>query len=447
MNTLHYWQWGILIGINLLLFWISPWSNQVNDFFRGSRNNREPTPFVLLSSLVIGWLFAKSITNAADLGFKFGMLGSLAYGIYYGSFLVAGFTIYALRLHGGFTSIHDFLGKRFGQGAVIIFTLLITFRLLNEIWSNTLVVGSYFGENGSFSAYFAMGVFTLLTLAYTLKAGMQTSLSTDLLQMAFFVVLLFFLLGYFIPNQPIKPLIYSSTWTGDQGLNLAMVALIQIFSYPFHDPILTDRAFLTNVRSMRAVFIGATIVGFLCIILFSLIGVYARLKGMASPPIQAVTATMGPVFLLAMNLIMLTSAASTIDSTLTSSVKMVHLDILKGKDLSVPKARWTMVWITLVGSIPVFFQPEILSATTISGTTVLGLAPVFLCWRSQAPPLSFYLSIGIGLLASAVYIFNLIPPRLWLSSGNHGDLLTVNFWGTIACFIGYYLPILWKSRI
>lgn len=446
MNTIEYWQWGILIGINLLLFWASPWSNHVNDFFRGSRNNREPSPIILLSSLVIGWLFAKSITNAADLGFKFGIVGSVAYGIYYASFWIAGGVIYSLRTRGGFTSIHHFLRTRFGSGAVLIFTLLITFRLLNEIWSNTLVVGSYFGENGSLSSYLAMGIFTVLTLAYTMKAGMQTSIATDMIQMGFFVVLLFFLLGYLIPHQPIQPLLSSGTWTGDQGVNLALVAFIQVFSYPFHDPIMTDRAFLTSPKTMRTLFFGAGLVGFVCIVLFSLIGVYAKLQGMTGAPIQAVTATMGPLFLLAMNLIMLTSAASTIDSTLSSSVKLVHLDILQGKNLSVPNARWTMTWIALVGSIPVFFEPEILSATTISGTMVLGLAPVFLCWRFQAPPVSFYLSILFGLLASTLHIFGLIPEEFWLATGNHGDLLTVNFWGTLGCFLGYFLPIVWKSK-
>lgn len=447
MNTIELWQWGFMIGTSLFLFWISPWSNEIGDFFRGNRKNQEPAPLVLMSSLVIGWLFAKSITNAADLGYKFGLVGSLAYGAYYLSFLVAGLVIYALRVKGGFASIHDFLGRRFGRGAVILFTILITFRLLNEIWSNTLVVGSYFGENGSAQSYWAMSVFTILTLAYTLKAGMQTSLATDLIQMGFFAVLLFFLLGFLIPNQPIQPLLTTGQWTWDQGVNLVLVALIQVLSYPFHDPIMTDRAFLTQPKSMRKVFIGATVVGFICIFLFSQIGIYARVQGLSSPPIQSVTTLMGPVFLIGMNLIMLTSAASTIDSTFTSSVKLVHIDILKGRNLSVPKARWTMTYIAILGSIPIFFNPDILSATTISGTSVLGLAPIFLFWHVKAPPLSFYLSVTIGLLASLVYIFNLIPENYWLTPGNHGDLLTVNVVGTLGCFMGYFLPIVWKLKI
>ncbi len=446
MTTLEIWQWGFMIGTSLLLFAISPWSNEVNDFFRGNRKNQEPSSLVLLSSLVIGWLFAKSITNAADLGYKFGIVGSFAYGAYYLSFLVAGLVIYSLRVKGGFTSIHDYLGKRFGQGAVVIFTLLITFRLLNEIWSNTLVVGSYFGPSGSASSYTAMGIFTALTLAYTMKAGMQTSLATDLIQMGFFVILLFFLLGFLLPNQPIQPMLTTGSWTWDQGVNLLLVALIQVLSYPFHDPIMTDRAFITKTKMVRQVFVGATLVGFLCIFLFSWIGIYARLHEMPSPPIQSVTTWMGPVFLLGMNLIMLTSAASTIDSTFTSAVKLVHLDILKGRNLSVPKARWTMTWIAILGTIPVFFHPDILSATTISGTSVLGLAPIFLCWQVKAPPLSFYISVFFGLLASFAYIFNLIPETYWLTPGTHGDLLTANVVGTIGCFVGYFLPIVWKSK-
>ena len=100
------WQWVILIGINILLFWVSPWSTKVNDFFRGSSNDKQPNAFLLTSSLVVSWLFAKSITNAADLGYKFGIVGGVAYAGYYFSFLVAGVIIYKMRTKGGFKSIH-----------------------------------------------------------------------------------------------------------------------------------------------------------------------------------------------------------------------------------------------------------------------------------------------------------------------------------------------------
>jgi hypothetical protein len=71
---------------------------------------------------------------------------------------------------------------------------------------------------------------------------------------------------------------------------------------------------------------------------------------------------------------MITSAASTLDSTF-SSFEIVSLDLNLGK--SVTFGRLSMVIVALLGTIPVFLNAEILSATTISGTTVIGLTPVF----------------------------------------------------------------------
>ena len=240
-----------MIAVNILLFWISPWSNKANDFFRGRHNDKPPNAFLLTSSLVICWLFAKSITNAADLGYKYGIVGGVAYAGYYFSFLVAGVIIYKMRTKGGFKSIHHFLQTKYGKGAVIIFTILIAFRLLNEIWSNTMIVGSYFGERGSMGYFSALVVFTLLTLAYTLKGGMRTSIITDLIQMGMFVLLMVMILDIIIPNTEggVKTIVTSGEWSMSQGLNLFFVALIQVLSYPFHDPILTDRGFITDPKT------------------------------------------------------------------------------------------------------------------------------------------------------------------------------------------------------
>ncbi|MBP7643388.1 MAG: sodium:solute symporter, partial [Saprospiraceae bacterium] len=118
MDTLT-WQWIILIAVNVILFWASPWSNKANDFFKGSSNDKQPNTFLLTSSLVITWLFAKSITNAADLGYQFGIVGGVAYAGYYVSFMVAGIIIYFMRTKGGHKSIHQFLQHKYGQGAII----------------------------------------------------------------------------------------------------------------------------------------------------------------------------------------------------------------------------------------------------------------------------------------------------------------------------------------
>ncbi|MEM8891769.1 MAG: sodium:solute symporter, partial [Bacteroidota bacterium] len=234
-------QWILLIGSSLLIFFISPWAKTKEDFFRGSKNEQAPGFWMLTSSLVISWLFAKSITNAANLGMSFGMVGGVAYAAYYLSFLIAGIIIYRMRTRGGYASLHDFLESKYGSSAVLIFSILIGIRLLNEVWSNNLVIGSYFGESGSSPFYLSIVVFTLLTVAYTLKGGLRSSLLTDLIQMVLFGVLLFVILGIILPkeNGDIGKFVRSGSWTIVGGLDLFFVAIIQVFSYPFHDPVLT----------------------------------------------------------------------------------------------------------------------------------------------------------------------------------------------------------------
>lgn len=443
------WQWVILIGMNLILYWISPWSNKVNDFFKGSTNNKAPNAILLTSSLVICWLFAKSITNAADLGFEFGIVGGVAYSGYYFSFLVAGLVIYRMRIKGGFASIHQFLHSKYGRAAVAVFTILITFRLFNEIWSNSMVVGSYFGAWGTFGYYAALVVFTLLTLLYTIKGGMRTSIFTDLIQMVLFTLLLIIILGLIIPKSEggFTKILTSGEWAMSQGLNLFFVALIQVLSYPFHDPIMTDRGFMADPKTTLRSFLWATVIGVFCIILFSFVGVYAAINGIGSPVALEVARVFGLPMMLMMNAIMMTSAASTIDSTLTSTAKLVHLDLLKGKNLTISSARWTMVIVTVLGTIPVFFGPAILSATTISGTMVLGLAPVFIFWNLDAPKISFYASILAGILFGLLFIFVKVPSFMLITTGKYADLLSVNLFGTISCFLLFLIPYWIKKYV
>ena len=107
------WQWGLIIASSLILFLLSPLAKTPNQFFKATHRQKAPPAFWLMGSLIISWIFAKSITNAANLGLEFGIVGGIAYAGYYLSFAVAGVLIYQLRVQGGFKSIHDFLTNRF----------------------------------------------------------------------------------------------------------------------------------------------------------------------------------------------------------------------------------------------------------------------------------------------------------------------------------------------
>jgi Na+/proline symporter len=221
----------------------------VRQFFQAkTKEGNTPSVFLLTSSLVISWIFAKSIANAANLGMAYGIVGGIAYACYYLSFLTGGLVIYYMRKKGHFESIHQFLRTRYGRQAVRLFSLVIGFRLFNEVWSNTTVIGNYFGPPGSSSFYIAVLVFTGLTLAYTLKGGMRTSLITDSIQMLFFAVLLFILLFFILTQKQCKRRRLYHIRQLDHGGRREFVTsrVIQIFSYPFHDPVLTDRGFMSS---------------------------------------------------------------------------------------------------------------------------------------------------------------------------------------------------------
>lgn len=441
MKSVEYIQWIVVIAVMVLFFVVSPRAKSIKDFFRGSSSiETAPNVLFLTSGLVISWIFAKSIANAASLGNAYGLLGGLGYAGYYVSFLVAGFVIYNLRVKGKWTSIHSFLISRFGKNATRVFSVLIAIRLFNEVWSNTMVLGSFFGETGSLPYYGAILLFTGLTLAYVLKGGLKSSMYTDFIQMMLFVLFLGIIVIAVLPSFSGQTLDaqFWGIWDLDHGVDFLLLALIQSLSYPFHDPVLTDRGFITEPKKMRKSFIWAAIIGILCITLFSLVGVAIRMTDPTSNLI-GFSKGLGVVLFLFVNLIMVTSATSTLDSTFSSFSKLWVVDIRK-KNISISAGRWAMVALAAIGSIPVFLNAEILQATTISGTMVIGLAPIFLLWNLNAPKASFYLAIGIGLLCGITQAAGWIPSNWLWSNGKYADLLFINTLGLLATFAGFLAP-------
>ncbi len=433
-------QWLLIISSSLILFFLSPLAKTTDEFFKAVTKKKTPNTLVLTGSLIISWIFAKSITNAANLGLSFGIVGGVAYAGYYVSFAVAGIIIYQLRVKGNYKSIHEFLISKFGKSAMALFSILIAFRLFNEVWSNTMVIGSYFGAQETSSYYWAILVFTTLTLAYALKGGLSSSIFTDVIQMVLFSVLLIIILTTIFSTKEFtsEQIISSGTWSFELGLNLFFAAIIQSFSYPFHDPVLTDRGFISTPKTTRKSFIWASFLGAVCIVLFSLIGVYAKAIGIQGQAAVEVGKALGVVILLVINFIMITSAASTLDSTFSSFSKLISIDLNLGKTVSF--GRLTMIIIAILGTVPVFFNAEILSATTISGTMVIGLTPVFIFWQIKVPKISFYLSVICGLFFGLLLVFKLFPEFLIFTKGKYADLLWVNVWGILSCIILYFIP-------
>lgn len=440
--------WVALLGYGILMFFVSPRAVDARGFYWGQDTQGRETGFWLLtSSTLITWIFAKSVTNAANLGATFGIVGGLAYATYYLSIPVAGTVIASIRKRQGARSLSEYLVNRYGRTAATAFLLVVTIRLYNEVWSNTAVVGSYFGEKGSSPYYFAAFVFTILTLLYSLKGGLRSSIITDALQLVLAGFLLFLLLFQLFPRVGPGELFRAGEFSFRGGMDILLVAFFQIWSYPFHDPVLTDRAFISDRRVTVPAFWAAGVGGILFILLSSLIGIYAYKEGLAftddAPRIVAASFGLGILF--AMNVIMVCSAGSTLDSTLSSISKEAGVDLA-----ALGFERWygrigagkmAMVAIALLGNLPLFAGASILQATTISGTMVMGLAPIFLLhFLPSVPRVSFHLAFWSGLALGVLYTLGWVPPALAIGDGRYAMLLGVNLYGLLLCTGLFLLP-------
>lgn len=89
-------------------------------------------------SAAITWIFAKSIANASDLSFAFGITGGIGYTIYYLSFVVAGVAIYLLRTRGGYRSLSHMLVEKYGSICARLFLITIGLREGEPIFGDRL---------------------------------------------------------------------------------------------------------------------------------------------------------------------------------------------------------------------------------------------------------------------------------------------------------------------
>ncbi len=454
--------WVLLAGYGLFIFRVvrktTPLKVSASEFFGGqSQRGQAPGLWLLVSSAAISWIFAKSIDNAASLGNAFGITGGIGYAIYYLSFVTAAIALYFIRTRGGYHSIPEFLVSKYGKVCARLFLVAIAIRLLNEVWSNTKVFSLYFGAEGSAGYWIAVFLVTAFTVYYSLLGGLRSSLLTDQAQMILAAALLVVILVTLGPGLADQGLPAVDQETSLAGLTFCGLAFVQIFSYPFHDPVMTDRAFITSPRVMFKGFILAGLVSGGFIFLSSFVGLYALANGVEGQPTLVVPALFGLPMLLVFNAIMLTSAGSTLDSTFSSVAKLTARDWNNRQgsptEQQAHRGRWWMVVIALLGNLPLFsfylgdrVGLAIIQATTISGTMVMGLAPIFLlAFIRRAGSLSFYLAFCPGLtfgilrvLESALGI-EIFPVWMSIGSGKYAIDLGVNLYGLLICISGYLL--------
>ena len=369
---------GAIIVASLLA---APRKVTIDGFFGGRGITGEaPGLWVLVLSQVTTWIFARSLMNAAILGYYYGFAGTLAYAAYYGSFLTGGYIVGHLRSQGA-ASVQDWLGARFGATGTRCYNLVIGLRLLSEVFANLLVVGLIFNAMIEGSGTTAILVVSVLGLAYSAWGGLSAALRTDVIQMVLFLAAFGLALGALVtsPAFSLHAIVTAEGASGSyNGWVLLAVAFLQVFSYPAHDPVMMDRGFLADKETTRKSFLHAFWISFSCIIGFGFFGIQASLIGAAyENQLIGTWSVMFPpwVFLLLM-VSLLVSALSTLDSALASSARLAVEEMgLVARNLF--NGRLVMIAVMSAGAaLTLWGNATLFDAVAVSGTASMFLTPV-----------------------------------------------------------------------
>jgi len=400
-----------VVVVAALSTYLSPVAKTANTFFAGiSPQGLAPGLLTLTFSQVTTWIFARSLMNAAILGFYYGVWGTLAYSAYYLSFLTGGKIIDNIRFEQGYTSIQEFLHSRFGSLGVTCYNFVIAIRLISEVFANLLVFGILFGSVGSNAYGFAIIGFSLVTLFYSMLGGLSASLKTDVLQMTLFIITLSILLIVVLTSGQfnIADLNLGLPDIKQPGPILLVVALLQIWSYPMHDPVMMDRGFIADRDTTRKSFHHAAWISVLCITLFGSLGVLAGTYANEGDEMNAVLLRLlGQWPMLLFSAALVISAMSTLDSTLASSAKLVVKD-MRLLPTNIFNGRVVMSVFMLLGLLCLFLgNKDLFSAVAVSGTASMFLAPVVFfsvfAKRDDVPVWSYLCAFCIAILGAALY--------------------------------------------
>ncbi len=373
-------------GVILASLLAAPRRATVEGFFGGaSASGRAPGLWMLVLSQVTTWIFARSLMNSAILGYFYGIWGTLAYAAYYGSFLTGGFIVARLR-EGGAGSVQDWLGARFGSAGTGCYNLVVALRLLSEVFANLLVVGLIFAAAlpGSGIAQSAsIVIVALLGLCYSAWGGLSAALRTDVLQMSVFLAVFAAAFAALLlsPGFDLGRVLTAPGTAGAwNGQVLLLVALLQVFSYPAHDPVMMDRGFLADRATARRSFHHAFWISTLCIIAFGMFGIQAGVIGADyEAELLGTWSVMFPSWLyIALLISLLVSALSTLDSALASAARLVVEELRIGTR-SLMSGRIAMAcFMGLGAALTLWGNQTLFDAVAVSGTASMFLTPILI---------------------------------------------------------------------
>jgi len=182
--------------------------------------------------------------------------------------------------------------------------------------------------------------------------------------------------------------------------------------------VMMDRGFIADRRTTRASFLHAAWISVICILGFSLLGVVAGLEARQGEEMMAVlTRLLGDTTMILVNLALVLSAISTLDSTFSSAAKLAVADMRIGAK-TVLNGRIAMVLFALGGLVFLALgTDDLYAAVAVSGTASLFLAPVifFSIWANLAIPRWSYLTAFVAAIAGAALYY--------AESGGHADII------------------------
>ncbi len=379
-----FWTIAVFAAFVALSLAFAPRRASVEGFFGGAtETGKAPGLWTLVLSQVTTWIFARSLMNAAILGYFFGIAGTLAYAAYYGSFLTGGFIVARIRAQGG-TSVQDHLTARFGATGASTYNVVIALRLLSEVFSNLIVVGLIFAAllpDTSSAGTIAILAVAAIGLGYSAWGGLSAALRTDVAQMMLFLVVfgVAWIALLMSPEFSFGAVLTAQGASGStNGWILLLVAALQVFSYPAHDPVMMDRGFLADERTTRRSFFHAFWISTLTIIAFGMFGIQASLVGADyENQLIGTWSQMFPGWVWSALLVsLLISALSTLDSAMASAARLT-VEELRLTSRTLMGGRAAMVVFMVAGTVLTLWgNATLFDAVAVSGTASMFLTPV-----------------------------------------------------------------------
>ena len=407
----------------------APRKASIDGFFSGRVAGQAPGLWTLVLSQVTTWIFARSLMNAAILGYFYGVAGTLAYTAYYGSFLTGGFIVARIRAEGG-QSVQHWLGARFGRTGKGTYNVVIALRLLSEVFSNLLVVGLIFAAllpEAAGAGTAAILAVAALGLAYSALGGLSAALRTDVAQMLVFLAVFLVALVYLVtsPGFSMAAVLTAPGASGNWlGWVLLVVAFLQVFSYPAHDPVMMDRGFLADEATTRKSFLHAFWISSLTILGFGLFGIEASLRGAEyEGQLLGTWAGMFPGWVWALLMVsLLISALSTLDSAMASAARL-SVEELGLAPRTLAGGRGAMVVFMAAGTaLTLWGNATLFDAVAVSGTASMFLTPVLvagLVLKRDIALWSYLAAFGAAMAGAFAYFARAWPQVAWALPEGH----------------------------